>query len=359
MNLNNNISNQESTKSTLTRGEIDAFRINSSEAESNQLDEFEKDALEGWSKASEGTEKMSRLDQQYKSKTYRLIWFSGITLFVLLAIAFFNLNQDQNQDKKIAKKEIILDKQDVVFSKEIQKLKELPEHLLIKPEMVVSNFKIKIQRSNNQKNQNQNNQNQIENEQEYFTLPIRGIQPYSIKPNLKLEKKRAKEIYLNDFKLVDYRSYRSKPEIQSKQITLSGTPADEGILASEKENTNWKAIDVPYHDYINQTVEQFKTANFKQTLNRTQYILTFYPEDINALFYGGLCFYNLNEIDQAIESFQKVIANPFNNFDEEALWYLANAYDLKNDKIKAKELFQMIANQKGYYAKQADKMLKK
>ena len=37
---------------------------------------------------------------------------------------------------------------------------------------------------------------------------------------------------LNDFKLVDYRSYRSKPEIQSKQITLSGTPADEGILAS-------------------------------------------------------------------------------------------------------------------------------
>jgi hypothetical protein len=108
------------------------------------LDEFEKDALEGWSKASEGTEKMNRLDKQYKSKTYRLIWFSGITLIVLLTIAFFNLNQDQNQAKKIAKKEITLDKQDVVFSKEIQKLKELPEHLLIKPEMVVSNFKIKF-----------------------------------------------------------------------------------------------------------------------------------------------------------------------------------------------------------------------
>jgi tetratricopeptide (TPR) repeat protein len=224
----------------------------------------------------------------------------------------------------------------------------------IKPEMVISNFKTKVQQKNNQ-----NAQNQIENEEEYLTLPLKEIQPYSIKPKMTLDKKHAKEIYLNDFKLVDYRSYRSKPEIQSKQITLSGTPADEGAIASETENANWKSIDVPYHDYINQTVEQFKTGNFKQTLNRTQYILTFYPKDINALFYGGLCFYNLNEIDQAIESFQKVIANPFNNFDEEALWYLANAYDLKNDKVKAKELLQMIVSQKGYYAKQADKMLKK
>jgi len=352
MNLNNKISNPDSTKSSLTRAEIDAFRTDSSKVESNQLDEFEKDALEGWSKASEGTEKMGRLDQQHKTKNKRFIWFSAITFILLLAFAFFKMNQNQSQ--KIDKYKTVVNKQDVVFSNEIKKLKEIPENLLIKPEIVVANFKTKIQQDNHQ-----NKQNQIENEEEYFTLPIREIQSYSIKPNLKLEKKHAKEIYLNDFKLIDYRSYRSKPEIQSKQITLSGTPADEGIFASEKENANWKSIDIPYHDYINQTVEQFKAANFKQTLNRTQYILTFYPEDINALFYGGLCLYNLNEIDQAIESFQKVIANPFNNFDEEALWYLANAYDLKNDKIKAKELFQMIASQKGYYAKQADKMSKK
>lgn len=354
MNLNNNNSNQDSSKSTLKRSEIEAFRANSSEREATRLDEFEKDALEGWSKASQGTEKMRQLDQKYSRKSNKLIWFSGITLMILLAIAFFDVKQKGNQPEKIVKKEVVIDKQDIVISKEIQKLKELPENMQIKPEMVISNFKTKVQQNNNQ-----NAQNQIENEEEYLTLPLKEIQPYSIKPKMTLDKKHAKEIYLNDFKLVDYRSYRSKPEIQSKQITLSGTPADEGAIASETENANWKSIDVPYHDYINQTVEQFKTGNFKQTLNRTQYILTFYPEDINALFYGGLCFYNLNEIDQAIESFQKVIANPFNNFDEEALWYLANAYDLKNDKVKAKELLQMIVSQKGYYAKQADKMLKK
>jgi hypothetical protein len=354
MNLNNSISTQDSTKSTLTRAEINAFRADNSKVDSNQLDEFDKDALEGWSKASEGTEKMRQLDQKHLRKSNMLIWFSGITFIVLLIIAFLNVKQSENQSEKTTKNKVIVNKQDVIFSNEIKELKEIPEHLLIKPEIVVANFKTKIQ-----KNNNQNHQNHIEKEEEYFKLPLKEIQPYSIKPKLTLDKKQAKEIYLNDFKLVDYRSYRSKPEIQSNQITLSGTPADDGIIASETVNANWKSIDIPYHDYINQTVEQFKVANFKQTLNRTQYILTFYPEDINALFYGGLCFYNLNEIDQAIESFQKVIANPFNNFDEEALWYLANAYDLKNDKIKAKELFQMIANQKGYYAKQADKMLKK
>ncbi len=354
MNLNNNISNQDSPNSHLTRSEIDAFRTNGSKVESTQLDEFEKDALEGWSKASQGTEKMRQLDQKYLRKSNRLIWFSGITFILLFVITFFNIKQENNQSKKTANKEVIVDKQDVVISKEIQKLEELPEHLQINPAVVVSNFKTKVQQI-----AIQNNQNQVENDEEYFTLPLKEIQPYSIKPKLTLDKKHAKEVYLNDFKLVDYRSYRSKPEIQSKQIILSGTPADDGNVESETDNPNWKSIDVPYHDYINQTVEQFKTGNFKQTLNRTQYILTFYPDDINALFYGGLCFYNLNEIDQAIESFQKVIANPFNNFDEEALWYLANAYDLKNDKAKAKELFQLISSQKGYYSKQADKMLKK
>lgn len=354
MNLNNNISNQDSPNSHLTRSEIDTFRTNGSIVESTQLDEFEKDALEGWSKASQGTEKMRQLDQKYLKKSNRLIWFSGITFILLLVITFYNINQEKNQSKKITNKEVIVDKQDVVISKEIQKLEELPEHLQINPAVVVSNFKTKVQQI-----AIQNNQNQAVNDEEYFTLPLKEIQPYSIKPKLTLDKKHAKEMYLNDFKLVDYRSYRSKPEIQSKQIILTGTPADDGAVESNADNPNWKSIDVPYHDYINQTVEQFKTGNFKQTLNRTQYILTFYPDDINALFYGGLCFYNLNEIDQAIESFQKVIANPFNNFDEEALWYLANAYDLKNDKAKAKELFQLISSQKGYYSKQADKILKK
>jgi hypothetical protein len=354
MNLNNNISNQDPTKSMLSRAEIDAFRANNTTLSKDALDDFEKDALEGWSKSSVGTQAMHNLDRKYNRKSNKLIWFSVCTMLILITIAVYNLNQKEIKSTQQKQPQITLNKQDVVISKEIEKLNELPQHLQIKPEIVVSNFK-----TQNQQKTDSKGQIAVETDEDYFILPLKEIQPYSIKPKLSLDKKHAKEVYLNDFKLVDYRSYRSKPEIQSKQITLSGTPADQGNNTIESESTAWKSIDIPYHDYITQTTEQFKTGNFKQTLNRTQYILNFYPDDINALFYGGLCFYNLNEIDQAIESFQKVIANPFNNFDEEALWYLANAYDLKNDKTKARELFQLISNQKGYYAKQAEKMLKK
>ena len=354
MNSNNNTSNQDPTKLNLSREKIDAFRQKNIGVQTNQLDDFEKDAFDGWSKSSKGTEIMLKLDEKYKFKSNRLIWFTVTTFLILLSITVFNLYP---KNEKIAVKEsqqITINKQDIVISKAIEKLEELPKSLQIKPEIVGSNFQLQNKRTVQKINQNISN-----DDESYFVLPLKEIQPYSIKPNLSLDKKHAKEIYLNDFKLVDYRSYRSKSNIQSKQIILSGTPANEGENMSESDNTVWQSIDIPYHDYINQTVEQFKIGNFKQTLNRSQYILNFYPDDINALFYGGLCFYNLNEIDQSIECFQKVIANNFNNFDEEALWYLANAYELKNDKSKAKELFQLISNQKGYYAKQADKILKK
>ncbi len=316
------------------------------------LDDFDKDALQGWQKASAGMELMQPIDRRFMTKSKLGYYIAGALVLALIGL-FFLFPARQPKPNIAQTQKVTVNKSDVVISEDIKKLEELPEELQITPQQMVSNFKSK------QQEQEQTAANPDPDDDEVFMLPLKKIQLYSSKPKLTIEKEMAKEIYLSDLKLVDYRAYRTRPEIPSEQITFMGTSADQEKKQTLHDNPEWKSIDIPYHDYLSQTMEQFKAGNFKQALNRANAILEFYPNDINALFYGGLCYYNLSEMDQAVNAFQQVIANQFSNFDEEALWYLANAYDLKNDKVKAKELFQAIVAQKGYYAKQAEKMLRK
>lgn len=357
MNSSNNTGKQSGAGSQfgkhLSREKINAARKD--QPESKGLDDFEKDALEGWRKASAGTEMLMRNnDRKFMIPSRTPLWIAAIVL--LLAGIGFMMYRQFSQPEFGPIKIVTVDKSDVVIPENIEKLEELPAGQQISPKQVVSNFKGKQQQ---QEEKQGASPSPAADEGETFVLPLKKVQVYANKPKLTIDRKWAKEVYLSGMKLVDYRTYRSRQEIPSEQRTMSGTPADQERTPMQLDDPEWQAIDIPYHDYISQTMEQFAAGNFKQALNRTNFVLKFYPDDINALFYGGLCYYNLNEADQAVNAFQRVISNPFSNFDEEALWYLANAYDLKNDKAKAREIFQEIVAQKGFYAKQAEKMLRK
>lgn len=343
------------SESPIKRSLTDEAQRNQAVDTNSTYDDFEKDALEGWSKASENSRLMKNLDQRFNPKRPVFLWIvSAISIAVIGFFIFTNSSTEKKLSTKNAPQKLItVDQRDVMLPKSIAKMENLPKNLQINPEKVVTQFQQKEASYNNQ----QSSREELEEE---FTLPTRKVQPSTSTPAFSIAKKKAKEIYLMDFKLIDYRAYRIKPEIKTKQMTiLSGTSAGSGIELETADESKWKTIDIPYHDYIQQTMDQFRLGNFKQTLSRTQYILENYPTDVNALFYGGLCYYNLNEIDQAIEAFNSVLNNPFGNFDEEAMWYLANAYELQQNKTKSRELFQSIVAQKGYYAKQAEKMLRK
>lgn len=317
----------------------------------DQADPFEKDAAEGWQKASGGSELMKNLDKRFNRKPRTPYYIAGLLIAAVSTVAGILLFTAKHVEPPIpVALQVPVEKIDVVLPKEIQVMEDLPADLQIQPKQVQKTFRQKAQ-------------------QVAMPAPAEPIAeaPIYLSPRkldinqpkavLSTTKKKAKEIYLTGMKLIDYRAYRSKPQIASQQIVLGGLPANQEKVELESDDADWKPIDIPYYDYIAKTVEQFAAGNMRQTLNRTQSILTFYPDDANALFYGGLCYYNLNEMDQAIVAFQHVIEQPYDNFDEEAVWYLANAYDLKNERSKARELYRFIAGQKGFYAKQAEKRL--
>jgi tetratricopeptide (TPR) repeat protein len=177
---------------------------------------------------------------------------------------------------------------------------------------------------------------------------------------LKRETFSCKEIYLHDLKLLDYRAYRSRPSVTTKQMVLTGTPANVGDAAiNGDEEPEWKDVEIPYIDYLEKTMELFAKGYNKKALSRFQTILEAYPDDVNAGFYAGICYYNLKEYDQAERSLRICINSKYSNFYEEAEWYLAKNLLAQGNRDKGVELLRAISNAKGYYAKQADAELRR
>jgi len=92
-------------------------------------------------------------------------------------------------------------------------------------------------------------------------------------------------------------------------------------------------------------------------LYRFEIILNNYPDDINANFYGGLCYYNLGEYKKTQLIFEKCLNLEFINFNEEVDWYLAKSYLANDENEKAKVILNKIQSQKGYYSKQATQLI--
>lgn len=316
----------------------------------NELDDFERDALEGWGKSGANFQLLDKLDKKFRTRLrISKVWFYTSFIFIVTAIggSYYYQTNTWNAKKRSALQTPIL-KNDVHMAKQLNGLDELPQKEQIKASKIVSDFKKKAAQ-----------EEQIKREVENVgTLPLKKV-PTVIQNQPQRSKRKAKEIILSDLKLIDYRAYRSKPSIPDAQLKLSGTPANISDLDKiEVNDPAWENRDIPYHEYIEGSMDYFNAGNYKMALNRCLRILKSYPDDLNAQFYSGLCYYNLNEMNQAKHSFQAVLGNEFSNFDEEANWYLANTYLNLNQKEQARERYKEIGSQKGFYAKQAEEKLK-
>lgn len=325
-------------------------------------DPFQADALEGWEQLSYNTANLSRLDKKFV-QTSHTGWylFAGATVIAAIPLLFFLWtpnNPDTVRSPKVSEKivttlsedqQITLDESDLIISEKIQKMEAAPSKSQVKPTLIQKDFK--------EMNETRENDAPVQIDR----LPIHKLDPtISSKPVPEISRKHelAKEIYLHDLKLVDYRKYREKPQIKTKQMVLTGTPAFKEDKTSDELETDWRDVDVPYIEFIDKSMRIFNGGNYKKALSRYETILTTYPEDVNAHFYAGICLYNLGEYTAAIDHFNACIQGNYSNFDEEAQWMTALSYEKMGNKSVAQKLFTSISMANGFYAQQAKDKLK-
>ena len=353
----------EPNKDSLSRKDIEDYLDASSGIEKNRIERkasqsnFDSDALEGWSTVGSGMTDMRNLDKKFNASYSWTAILTSATLLLAIGIVLFIVNSNNKTQPSIStgQNEYALNAEinDILLPTSIDTLTSVSEITKIKTTVIKNDFK----KSEKRKTVNEDEKN-ITEEIEIKELPLLQIDlPKEVKV---IETKQiGKEIYLADFKLVDYRSYRSRPEVATKVMVLTGLPANMEKEQEAESDPEWKEVSIPYIDYIEKTMRIFASGNDKKALARFITILNTYPDDLNALFYSGLCYYNLNQSQMAIEQFHAVNASRFSNFKEEAEWYLVLSYLQSKQIEKAKSLLDLIIANNGFYAAQAKVELKK
>ncbi|MEY4992140.1 MAG: hypothetical protein RI948_1018, partial [Bacteroidota bacterium] len=155
----------------------------------------------------------------------------------------------------------------------------------------------------------------------------------------RLAVKMGRELYIQNFKVLDYRYYR-KGERESRP-TLT-----ENELGEQE-------LKIPYLNLLNKAIEDFAQQDYKLALLHFDEILQSFPDDANALFYGGMCLYNLSEWSQAESRFLKLQDIPFANFSEEGNWYLLHVYQKAKNVSAFEQLKNQLIEANGFYSQRA------
>jgi len=345
--------------SRLSREDIEGYKSSGNSIDKNATeqkansDAFNNDAFEGWEENGFDTSSMKNLDKKFlpKKKIFTLKSISLTVFFALIVSIAFIYNQNYKTFEQPISEEVLaqnepssemrIEETDIILPQLIEEMNNAPTHKQIKPKKIISEFaEMKLIE---EKKSTSNEVNQ---------LPIKDLDAQK-DATIVSNRKTGKEIYLSDLKLVDYKPTKSNATIKTKQVLLSGTPANKEDENSEEIEAEWKTIEIPYMEYIDKSLRILNSGNYKKALSRFETILKTYPEDVNSNFYSGYCLFNLGEYDVSIIYFEKCINGNFNNFDEEAQWLIAQCYLLNGNKSKAKKLLQLIIEQNGYYANQA------
>lgn len=321
------------------------------------IDDFENEAFEGW-KNHNVKATMNRLDKKLNYNTEKNIlknaikWSVIVLLFgftsIVLLINWFNKETSTYTAKvnNTTETEIIERTKDSIFERELEPLVLKTEEKQLKSTDLKTIQAPLIKKERVDTVQPTNNYKTLNN----LELEIKPVIPELKKENLFYTFK--KEIYLHNLKAIDYTIYRSKP-IETERMVLSGITADKANKDDESETITWEKVDVPYIEYLDRSMELFEDGKFKKALVRFKQILVFYPEDVNAHFYSGLCYYNLNKNELALNAFAKSYSFEYGNFREEAEWLSYLVYKDQGSIKQAKILCNKIIEEGGYYAGRA------
>ena len=329
--------------------------------ESVESDELNKEALDGFVHSDITWSDVQHMDKRYvasKKQWTRSKWlFRGLSILALVLVAgsYFVTKQSNQNDSKQNKI--------VAASKTIKNDRSIPPNLMdeansnelnsgIDP-IPTNTFVRSIVQSSILSSVSEsivNNPILVDS----LTSPMKTLQPNSLSSSkeLKIDGKVGQEVFIRSFKTVDYRVYRKKNTlILDESALLNGVSANNSGKITTIENQDVK--EVSYFLFLSETMNYFNKGMIDLASENFDLILETFPEDVNALFYGGLCALEKKDFQKSITCFESVRINNFTNFREEAEWKLLNVYLLEKELSKAKSLRDEIIQKNGFYAKQA------
>lgn len=211
----------------------------------------------------------------------------------------------------------------------------------------------------------------IENRDDHFAedvsidmLPSRSIDLNETMENKKITPEivellpNASVLYIYDLKVTEFQKLyfrKMKPFTIEENGLSAAFENSEAYLSHKNDNKilNPYTLDMILKDAL----RSFSKSKYKQSFVLFEELLNYNSNDVNALFYSGLCQFYSGQNSDAISRFNKVVQSDNNVFNQEAEWYKALAYQKQGDKKEAIDLLLKINKQKGFYADKAAQKL--
>jgi hypothetical protein len=163
-------------------------------------------------------------------------------------------------------------------------------------------------------------------------------------------------IFLHDMKLVHPKElYANDPVMRLAEAGVLARFADR----QEQGRASSETMLLPYTAFMDDAIGRFANGDHKATLDDLRFVLGQYPDDVNALFYAGLCAHNIGLHERARQLLHRAATHPVDVFDEEAAWYHALTLERLGDRAATQEAFVRIAAADGFYAGAARARLSK
>ncbi len=116
-------------------------------------------------------------------------------------------------------------------------------------------------------------------------------------------------------------------------------------------------VDEEYMKYLESALELLRLEDNDAAVLRFKRILQTFPNDQNALFYLGVCYYNMYAYKEALIKFEEVQAQLPPIFDQEARWKKAKCLIALKRQKEAIPILTQISTGDGFYSEQASKLL--
>ncbi len=299
-------------------------------------DPFIQDALEGWKEFGYKENAFKKLDAQFAPR-FSFLFPSSILIFIGATIYFLSVNPKSNIIHKKTVKHVS------TKSKSNKKVNSVPYSQKTNTRTILP--KTKTTNSASQTFEEKMNEEIVFNYQALPLLPFRNIET-----KITSRKNLAKETYLNDYKVVDYRFYRKRSDEKTNDELLTGVPASFENEVENKTNETL-ALEKSYFNYLEKTLKLLKSGQHEMAIIRFQEILKTYELDVNALFYLAFSQYEMNNYQSSLETLERLNEARFTNFDDDANWFKLNCYVKLGKKSQFEDLKRKMLDTESGYSK--------
>jgi Flp pilus assembly protein TadD len=296
-------------------------------------DNFAMEALEGFKGQEDAWQSFEAFDRKYQQKKRRQnMSLLGLALLISIIVGW-NLIPATPHNKPNLKEKAVVKVQSIkIHQKEdISQMTTAAAAVQISPQQVLLEF-------NTTASETAQRPEVLERIQQ---IPAHNIE-FNQQKEQRLALKIGRELIIKNFKTIDYRYYRKEN--------------DGGQQTYTENDLGEQTLKVPYMNLLNKAIVDFSKEDYKLALLHFDEILNSYPDDANALFYGAMCLYNLQEYGQAEGRFLKLQNIPFANFREEGNWYLLHVYQQTKKEAAFSSLRNSIMEEKGFYAQKAENL---